>query len=177
MVSGEYTYSKLDVESQEIRLVTLLSGMSGDPLRLSIFHVPFVVPIYNLSQGCLITKEHQNNLAPGWIVSQTLDRRIIYLYEDDDPTAERSSWTHPDPKFQYNNNEKEFLQDLENTQLEFEALSYTWGSRENQELAYLPGSSDAPEKTLVLGRNLACALKDLRYADKTRTLWVDAIWY
>lgn len=59
--------------------------------------------------------------------------------------------THPDETFSY------------------EALSYVWGQEEDPEFIVLCKSRFA------ITRNLAEALKHLRYTDRDRVLWVDAI--
>jgi hypothetical protein len=54
----------------------------------------------------------------------------------------------------------------------YEALSYTWGPLDNPEDIYI-GTSD--DSVLSVTQNLACALQHLRYPDRPRTLWIDAI--
>lgn len=54
----------------------------------------------------------------------------------------------------------------------YKALSYAWGSSDNLEDIYV-GTSD--EYVLSVTQNLACALQCLRYEDRPRTLWIDAI--
>ena len=56
---------------------------------------------------------------------------------------------------------------------EYEALSYTWGSVTNLDYVYVQG--DEREKALAITKNLAEALRYLRYEDRTRVLWIDAI--
>jgi hypothetical protein len=54
----------------------------------------------------------------------------------------------------------------------FEALSYTWGSMENlHDIRVGPSGNDV----LSVTRNLAVALQYLRYAEKVRVLWIDAV--
>jgi hypothetical protein len=52
----------------------------------------------------------------------------------------------------------------------YQALSYTWGSESDSAQIDIEGDK------LPVTRNLACALQHLRYPDRTRTLWVDAIY-
>ncbi|KUJ06525.1 uncharacterized protein LY89DRAFT_790395 [Mollisia scopiformis] len=54
----------------------------------------------------------------------------------------------------------------------FEALSYTWGSPKKQSTIFV-GKSGC--ETLSITQNLAEALPYLRYEDKPRVLWIDAI--
>ena len=56
--------------------------------------------------------------------------------------------------------------------LTFEALSYTWGSP-LEAVDILIGESGS--RTVKLTQNLAEALPYLRYPDKSRTIWIDAI--
>jgi hypothetical protein len=51
----------------------------------------------------------------------------------------------------------------------YEALSYTWGSAEDPVAIYVE------KGTLPVTQNLAGALQHLRYSDRPRILWVDAI--
>ena len=54
----------------------------------------------------------------------------------------------------------------------YEALSYVWGTTENPvELKVDPSGNE----TLAITQNLAIALPYLRFENKTRTLWIDAI--
>ena len=54
----------------------------------------------------------------------------------------------------------------------YEALSYAWGSTEDPVDIRIGSSGN---QTLAITQNLAVALPYLRYEDKIRTLWVDAI--
>jgi hypothetical protein len=54
----------------------------------------------------------------------------------------------------------------------YEALSYAWGSSDNPVDIYI-GTSD--DYVVSVTQNLAYALQHLRYADRPRTLWIDAI--
>lgn len=55
---------------------------------------------------------------------------------------------------------------------DFEALSYAWGSAENPVNISIQQSG---WKTLPVTQNLAEALPYLRYQDRPRVLWIDAI--
>lgn len=56
--------------------------------------------------------------------------------------------------------------------LTFEALSYTWGSP-LEVVDIVIGESGS--RTVKVTQNLAEALPYLRYPDKSRTIWIDAI--
>lgn len=55
----------------------------------------------------------------------------------------------------------------------YEALSYTWGSVPDSDYVYV--QKDKGEKALAITLNLAEALRYLRYEDRPRVLWIDAI--
>lgn len=55
----------------------------------------------------------------------------------------------------------------------YEALSYTWGSAIDSDYVYV--QDDKEEKALAITPNLAEALRYLRYEDRPRVLWIDAI--
>ena len=55
----------------------------------------------------------------------------------------------------------------------YEALSYAWGPKENP--ASITVLEDEIEHTLAVTQNLAGALQHLRYDDRPRTFWIDAI--
>ncbi|KAJ4113932.1 hypothetical protein NW768_011462 [Fusarium equiseti] len=70
--------------------------------------------------------------------------------------------------------------------MKYEALSYTWGDQSNPDYIHLrnpkPIGDDkscicdnTPCGSLAIGRNLALALRQLRYKDSSRTLWADSI--
>ena len=54
----------------------------------------------------------------------------------------------------------------------YEALSYVWGTKDNP-VKIKVGLSNNDELTIT--QNLAVALPYLRYKNKIRTLWIDAI--
>ena len=55
----------------------------------------------------------------------------------------------------------------------YEALSYTWGSATDLDYVYV--QENEREKALAITQNLAEALWYLRYEDRPRVLWIDAI--
>jgi hypothetical protein len=55
---------------------------------------------------------------------------------------------------------------------QYDALSYAWGRADDTVNIYVQDSAD---DILAIAKNLANALPYLRYADKSRVLWVDAI--
>jgi hypothetical protein len=85
-------------------------------------------------------------------------------------------WRHPDSGLEaqeYDDySHRRFL-----NQVSFEALSYTWGDPADREEIVVVSEEEVSvrEDVLSVGRNLAQALRHLRYETKSRTLWVDAI--
>jgi Heterokaryon incompatibility protein (HET) len=57
---------------------------------------------------------------------------------------------------------------------DFEALSYTWGSPD-QPVNIFINITFLPVRALPITQNLECALQHLRYIDRPRVLWIDAI--
>jgi hypothetical protein len=53
----------------------------------------------------------------------------------------------------------------------YEALSYCWGVSDSSE------SLQVPEGQLSITANLAAGLKQLRFSDRSRRIWVDVILY
>ena len=56
----------------------------------------------------------------------------------------------------------------------YEALSYTWGSPDGP-IDIFFDSLRGSDQFLPVAQNLGCALQHLRYIDKPRPLWIDAI--
>ncbi|KAF5011626.1 hypothetical protein FDECE_2289 [Fusarium decemcellulare] len=84
------------------------------------------------------------------------------------------TWTHPDATIDPALYELPSNPEL-GSGLEFEALSYVWGTQNDPEIAVVESEKREPMDSIELGKNLASALHHLRYKDKTRSLWVDAI--
>jgi len=107
-----YKYSKLNVELQEIRLLTLLPSEFGDAIRFTLWHISLLVPL----------EELRETLPPGWEVYETLERHFLFNHVASEYCTQ---WTHPDPNFdraRYNPP----LEDLyPSFQIIYEALSYT----------------------------------------------------
>ncbi|KAI9900048.1 hypothetical protein N3K66_004310 [Trichothecium roseum] len=94
-----------------------------------------------------------------------------------------TTWDHPNPDFDRLLYELPPESTLWAREPAFEALSYTWGSLENPGTAYIrpsTGNDGLPvdataSSSLPIGKNLESALRNLRSATATRTLWVDAV--
>ncbi|KAK0644547.1 heterokaryon incompatibility protein-domain-containing protein [Cercophora newfieldiana] len=167
-----FQYEKLEDGSKDIRLVALSPGRGNDPVVVQIKHArlpeyPEVVPT---SHERTLQKVAAT-LPPDWMVFETLEGRVIFANDEID----LSCWEHPGGP------------DLEVPVLtttldvpgtpDFEALSYTWGSPHSRKAVFVedPSKPGRPRRKLIVTKNLSIALQHLRYPDRMRTLWVDAI--
>jgi hypothetical protein len=159
-----YSYLPLADPNTDIRLMVLLPGDSGDPIRVEIFHAPLKPQTQRRPR--LTLQEIRDKLPPGWGAHETLQGTFLFFK----PTV-GYTWTPPDPDMKMPPNQEDCAQEPA-----FEALSYQWGSLEDPEPAeVVQPPSASPSRFILLGENLASALRHLRYQDKPRTLWVDAV--
>lgn len=122
--------------------------------------------------------ELQKTLPPDRIVKETLDGRYIFGYKG--TSIAPSSWDHPVQSFDYARYKLQEDDYLPGPcyEPEYEALSYTWSSDLPSTKAIVHSSTISGHDSIAeieLGGNLASALKHLRYGDKSRVLWIDAI--
>ncbi|KAI1121265.1 HET-domain-containing protein [Nemania abortiva] len=88
-----------------------------------------------------------------------------------------TAWVHPSPNIsraQYD----PIPDDNANSSVPiYEALSYAWGPPQKIEAAEVMASetNSHQTRTLPITRNLANALRHLRFCDRPRTMWVDAV--
>jgi hypothetical protein len=92
--------------------------------------------------------------------------------ESDEGSGRVHTWQHPDRTIDPALYE---LPPINPAQPTFEALSYVWGRRRDPVVATFEGEAGECLGSIELGKNLATALRHLRYKDKERVLWVDAI--
>jgi hypothetical protein len=183
-----YTYADLD--EKEIRRVTLLPSHNfDDPIRITIAHVPFAAaatweshpkkpPLEAIRKT--LPKDFEIGDTWGWDAHETLEGRIIYTYCNDESDNPVTTWTHPtldESDVPHNDSDPG---DRTAFQPTYEALSYTWGSAINPETAFVERQETinghiVSQTTLELAQNLATGLRHLRYLDKPRILWVDAL--
>lgn len=178
-----YSYEKLG-SKDDLRLVTILPAAFDDDIVVDISHTPLLPP----QQHCtprMTLQELAETLPPNWEVLETLDNRFIFNYEDPGGSSEdeKTSWVHPTATFDRSLYEKP---DRDQVLYEprYEALSYTWGPMQVEETAYvkISGASAAASASpgtsfarLLIGKSLASAIRHLRFQDKERVLWIDAI--
>ena len=168
-----YHHTKLQAEAQEIRLLVLQPGSFEEDINFCIEHKS-LTPLPNdpARSRRLTVEELQKTLPANWIVKECLNRK--YLFGCESPP--HTSWTHPVPGF-----DRELYEPSASQQDQFEpnyeALSYTWGSVDRPIAARVLSRQHSAEafESLLIGQNLACALRHLRFTDQPRTLWVDAI--
>jgi hypothetical protein len=175
---ASYVYKGLQDEVGELRLVALQPGSYHDVLRCEFVHCPLVEPELAAKDERLPISELQETLSDGWTVEQTLDGR--YLFMSPRNSGIPNSWKHPDancdPKA-YELPKRPAGDDSLYHEPPYEALSYTWGTTDDEEYVHVTDSED-PNLTppwVRVRENLATALRHLRYPDRPRTLWVDAL--
>jgi len=162
----DYTYTKL--EGSGIRLITLLSGASGDDIYIDITHVP-LLPREATKPPLLSVQQLEASLPSGWSVYETVSGRFSFWPPRDQSSI--TTWEHPVEGFDKSLYIKS-TEERESFEPKYEALSYEWGSPEILETVYVRG----PAVTKIrIRQNLAWALRHLRHADIPRVLWADAI--
>jgi hypothetical protein len=115
-----------------------------------------------------------------WDAKETLEGRVIYSYWDRNAVL-KTTWKHPTLDESEVPQRESAPSDPIVFTPKYEALSYAWGSTTDAEIVYVdqeqtpPHDLTALHATLELGPNLATALRYLRYIDKSRKLWIDAI--
>ncbi|KAF2826971.1 HET-domain-containing protein [Ophiobolus disseminans] len=169
-----YQYKPLNLDTGEIRLVELLPGAFDDEIRISIVTRPFT-PLPARPPFDDRLEKVRKTLPQGWGAYKTREGRIIY---DDGPTT---TYSHPDTHYggpSYDDDRHA----LEEVELIFEALSYTWGSEANQvAIEVVPTADEYRQEssknadTLLVWSNLHDALKHLRGTTDSLILWIDAI--
>ncbi|KAF5568270.1 heterokaryon incompatibility protein [Fusarium napiforme] len=182
-----YKYRALE-SPLHIRLIHLLPGNPDEDIRLRILHELLRKPEQPRSQR-LSWKQLQRTLPPGWEVVETIEGRFVFMSGSDDASSEESeesdesdesdegsgrvhTWQHPDPTIDPALYE---LPPLNPAEPAFEALSYVWGRQRDPVVATIEGKAGEYLGSIKLGKRLATALRHLRYQDKERVLWVDAI--
>lgn len=169
-----YTYQKLNVADQEIRLISLMPGYGDEDICFSIFHAPLVPPPAPQARYRPSIEDVEKTVPEGWVVRETIEGR--YLFIQNGTSGKPNSWTHPDPSFDNSSIAFKIQQPLPRFEPSYDALSYTWGPATNPVVAYIVDLSSGQRQAMIqIGRNLACALQHLRCHDKPRTLWVDAV--
>ncbi|KAI3395932.1 hypothetical protein diail_643 [Diaporthe ilicicola] len=174
--ASPYVYSELKDPEYDIRLVTILPGKDGSPMKLQIFHARLEPVLLGTQSNRTSREDLERNLPQGWRLGETLEGRYIFDRLDDETGDWEAAWSHPDPGLDSSSYTTEVKDDLVTSSVKFEALSYCWGREDpatQESVTIIDGPSD--RSTLAVGRNLASALRHLRPEQQSRTLWIDAI--
>ncbi|KAI8945012.1 heterokaryon incompatibility protein-domain-containing protein [Xylaria longipes] len=173
MKSSKYEYAALDLNSLDVRLLTLLPGNVDDDIQVTIEHVSLLPPNEHTRPKITI-QELQKTLPPNWEVLKTIEGKFIFSLEGrkDESGNDVTSWTHPDPDFDHSLYQASLQGSESDHKPKYDALSYTWGSPENLKTIWV---GSPPTATLQITQNLARALQYLRYVSEPRTIWIDAI--
>lgn len=170
-----YQYCDLDIQKHEFRLLHLLPGKFDDRIKIQVWTTPLIVPPARIDPR--ISLDELNKTLPKlWGAYKTVHGR--YIFENGE--TEETFWSHPDPSFDSSRLGTTFEDPPDDYEPRYEALSYTWGPPEScPELAFVQPisntSTQADPVTLPLRRNLAVALRHIRFPKATRTLWIDAL--
>jgi hypothetical protein len=168
---NSYHYLPLRREQEEIRLILLYPGEPDGQIDISIHHTLLTLP-----SDAQDSQNSRSILESGpecpWSLENTSEGEIFYLNNDTFET----SWTCPqgDPSVDL----QAMRSGLARYEPFYEALSYTWGTMDDPETVYVRdfNSNDKENiKTLEIGQSLATAFRHLRYLEKVRILWADAI--
>lgn len=166
----KYTYSPLEKETQEIRLIKLLPGISNEPLHINLTATPLLLPqpktLRRLSLVAL-----RSTLPDGWEAHETLEGRYVFHCSQSDEVT----WDHPDPDFDAELYDTEREIDDQKPSPCYEALSYVWGKPDKSHQVIVVDENAGSHAQLQITTNLYSALMHLRAQDRARTLWVDAV--
>ncbi|KAM0811959.1 putative WW domain-containing protein [Seiridium cardinale] len=169
-----FEYSELDVSKEEIRLVKLLPGEFNHPIKGEIIHAPLTVTKKESQTLRWSLDEIRAILPDGWTAYETFEDRIIFR----DPYG-RTSWDHPDATVDRARYDGISPTDTNICSIKYEALSYVWGQGNAEEPLLVryprPNSRSNEWRILRIRPLLADALRHLRYTDRPRTMWIDAI--
>jgi hypothetical protein len=168
-IMATYQYQPLANPSMDIRLITLLPGSIGDEIYLQISHERLIRPS-GTPQQHLNIDELRETLPDDWDAVETLDGRYLFGHYG------LTSWTHPDPDVPPSSYQPPPDGPPLGFRPQYEALSYTWGTSENPQTAFIPPTdNNAPPWTFPISHNLAGALRHLRHELAPRIFWVDAL--
>ncbi|KAI1840860.1 hypothetical protein JX266_012942 [Neoarthrinium moseri] len=164
-----YIYTPLEDPGRDIRLVTIQAGTWDDPLCIRIGHVPLYPPTRTKDTRKPLC-EIKRTLPPGWIVEETTEGRYIFFgYTGSHWIA---YWRHPDPEVPA----EDYVEQPETIyQLEYEALSYVWGTETELEEVNVQGDRLSGPKSMSLRSTLVTSLRHLRHIDHDRVLWIDQL--
>lgn len=163
-------YQYRSLKRDEVRFMILQPGRSKDELCFSLDHELLVQPSNTEKKTRLSLQELRRTLKSDWDVFETLEGQYFFYQND------RLAGTPQHPDQSVDSDLYAASPEYPNSCFEpsYEALSYVWGSLKLTVTAYVV-HEDTSTTTLQIGQNLATALRHLRYSDRPRVLWVDAI--
>ena len=170
-----YVFNTLKSTLEEIRLLDLLPGKFDDSIHIRIYQRSLTKPpqphVHKLTLD-----ELRSTLPPGWDAYENVDSRYIFCNK----STQETSWAHPNVDFDCSEYENTYELPPQNFEPKYEALSYVWGPRSEEETVIVEDPSHSALvgsglSTFLIGKNLAQCLRYLREPDVPRTLWVDAI--
>ncbi|KAI0168960.1 HET-domain-containing protein [Hypoxylon sp. FL1284] len=172
-----YKYKPLN-DPNELRLVTILPGKYQDPIRIQITHATLLQPATKFKPERFSLEEIKKTLPGGWDVTITLEGRILFF----DRKRKISSWVHPDPGVPPGAYDA-IGQEPQASELNYEALSYVWGPPKRRAKALVIERDDnanslrsrLKRRYIPLAREISWAIRGLRYEDRSRVMWIDAI--
>ncbi|RMJ11523.1 hypothetical protein CDV36_008807 [Fusarium kuroshium] len=169
---SKYIHANLKDPQKDIRLFELLPGSFQDDVKLRIFHATLPEPKRE-ARRLLMFDELQNTLPRNWRMFQTLTGRRIYSFAGPDRLI--TTWMHPDSTY-HDLVEESSSDGNDRDALSFEAISYARGSTHSAQQVLVECSSQPQGfACIVIGQNLASALRHLRHEETARTLWADAV--
>ncbi|RYP71140.1 hypothetical protein DL769_004751 [Monosporascus sp. CRB-8-3] len=169
----EYQYQALDPAKDQFRLVTILPDQPNQPIRLRISPAPLSQAAQGPASRQLHLDQIRGSLPKGWGVYKTLEGRVFFTNPNFLDNGTYTAWRHPDPSYPREYYE-EARNDINQASVKYEALSYVWGLEPTLENAIVEDAMFGRTR-LNLRAGLANALRHLRYVDKPRTMWIDAL--
>ncbi|CAN9214094.1 unnamed protein product [Alternaria alternata] len=175
-----YTYT--DLREDEIRLLRLLpaNGNFTDDICIILDHAPLIPrDMQSRWQTRLYSKIKLTEQLPnGWRVFITPEGKPFFRSR-----YGKVQYEHPNAAIDARLYEEPIEDTRNNSQPDYEALSYVWGSPDDSvsvsvcedDTAHFKPLEERVMFSIKIRRNLADALRHLRLVDKHQTLWVDAV--
>ena len=168
-----YRYKVLENPKHDIRLLHLQPGQSGDPIEISLQPARLLEQAPVQASQRLTLKELRRTLTKGQWMAQSREGRFFF----GDDKIPGTSWDHPNPDFPRHLYDP---QASNPSDLQFEALSYAWGSPDDPTTEICVSETCSALSygsigILAVRHNLFEALQHLRRPDRVRVLWIDAI--
>ncbi|KXH67892.1 heterokaryon incompatibility protein [Colletotrichum salicis] len=177
-------YSHVQLSKQnEIRLVSILPGSASDVLRTQLTHICLKDSGKRRSRKLSI-EQLRITLPPKWVARETLDGHVMFRMSG---LGNRWQRSHPDEnieRWRYESDESDHEVSKSSTsgdRINYEALSYTWGSEQHQQWLLIEDANEMPDdntskqRKILIRNNLATAMQHLRLPDRPKRLWIDAI--